>query len=53
MQLEKYQEWLKQMTLEEKVSLFMGRDFWHTVPIERIGITSIKMKEGHHGLRVK
>ena len=53
MQLEKYQEWLKQMTLEEKVSLFMGRDFWHTVPIERIGIPSIKMTDGPHGLRVQ
>ena len=40
-----------QMTLEEKASLTSGRDFWSTQPIERLGIRSIFMTDGPHGLR--
>lgn len=39
------------MTLEEKASLTSGRDFWSTKPIERLGIPSIFMTDGPHGLR--
>ena len=42
---------LSQMTLEEKVSLLQGRDFWHTVPVERLGVPSIMVSDGPHGLR--
>jgi len=39
------------MTLEEKASLCSGRDFWSTRPIDRLGIPSIFMTDGPHGLR--
>jgi beta-glucosidase len=40
-----------QMTLEEKASLTSGRDFWSTKPIARLGLPSIFMTDGPHGLR--
>ncbi len=40
-----------QMTLEEKASLCSGSDFWHTHPIERLGIPAVMMSDGPHGLR--
>ena len=39
------------MSLEEKASLCSGLGFWHTKPIERLGIPSIMMTDGPHGLR--
>ena len=42
---------LKKLTLEEKASLCSGLDNWHTKPIERLGIPSIMMADGPHGLR--
>ncbi len=42
---------LKQMTLEEKVSMLAGIDFWRTRRIERLGIPSIKVSDGPHGVR--
>ena len=39
------------MTLEEKVALVAGRDSWTTVPIERLGIPSIKVSDGPNGAR--
>ncbi|HEX2953394.1 MAG TPA: glycoside hydrolase family 3 C-terminal domain-containing protein, partial [Bacillota bacterium] len=39
------------LTLEEKVSLLSGKDFWGTVPIERLGIPSLVMTDGPHGVR--
>jgi len=42
---------ISQMTLEEKASLCSGKDFWHTKGIERLGIPSIMMTDGPHGLR--
>jgi len=40
-----------EMTLEEKASLCSGRDAWTTKPVERLGIPSIMMTDGPHGLR--
>ena len=42
---------LTQMTLEEKISLTIGQDMWSTHPIERLGLGSINMNDGPHGLR--
>src|SRR5256885_5134147 len=42
---------LADLTLEEKASLLDGADFWHTQPIEGLGIPSIMVSDGPHGLR--
>ncbi len=42
---------LAKMTLREKVSLLSGLDVWHTMPIEHLGIPSITMTDGPHGVR--
>jgi beta-glucosidase len=42
-----------QLTLEEKASLCSGRDFWTTEPIDRLGVPSIVMTDGPHGVRLQ
>jgi len=42
---------ISEMTLEEKVSLCSGLNFWRTKPVERLEIPSIMMTDGPHGLR--
>ena len=49
----KIESLIKQMTLEEKVSLCSGADNWHTRPIERLGIPAIRMTDGPHGCRTE
>lgn len=44
-------ELVAQMTLEEKASLCSGLDFWHTKPIERLGVPAMMVSDGPHGLR--
>ena len=44
-------ELIRQMTLEEKAGLCSGADFWNTMGIERLGIPSVMMTDGPHGLR--
>ena len=42
---------ISQMTLEEKASLCSGASFWDTKPVERLGIPSVMVSDGPHGLR--
>jgi beta-glucosidase len=42
---------LGQLTMEEKASLCLGSDFWHTTSVERLGIAAIMVTDGPHGLR--
>lgn len=42
---------LIQLTLQEKISLLSGKDIWNTQPIERLGIPSLRMTDGPHGVR--
>ena len=42
---------ISEMTLEEKASLLSGLDFWHTKPVERLGVKSVMVSDGPHGLR--
>lgn len=51
MERERIRELVSKMTLEEKASLCSGLDFWNTKGIERLGIPSVMVSDGPHGLR--
>lgn len=42
---------LKELSIEEKCSLLVGKNFWDTYNIDRLNIPSINMSDGPHGLR--
>lgn len=42
---------ISEMTLEEKAGLCSGADFWHTKAVDRLGIESVMLSDGPHGLR--
>lgn len=46
-----HQELINKMTLEEKASLLSGGNFWNTKPVTRLGVPSIMLTDGPHGLR--
>ncbi|MFD0616105.1 beta-glucosidase [Paenibacillus sp. GCM10027629] len=47
----KYKELIEKMTLEEKASFMSGKDFWQTQDMKRLGIHSIFLADGPHGIR--
>ncbi|MDO4337404.1 MAG: glycoside hydrolase family 3 C-terminal domain-containing protein [Eubacteriales bacterium] len=44
-------ELISQMTLEEKAGMCSGLDFWHLKGVERLGVPSVMVSDGPHGLR--
>ena len=42
---------LSKMTLEEKIALCSGKNFWETKGYKKYGIPSMQMCDGPHGLR--
>ncbi|KAK5133616.1 hypothetical protein LTR08_007564 [Meristemomyces frigidus] len=42
---------LAELTLDEKIALLAGKDFWHTVPIPKHGIPSLRTSDGPNGVR--
>lgn len=49
--METIQNLIEEMTLEEKASLCSGMNFWYLKGVERLGIPSIMVTDGPHGLR--
>jgi beta-glucosidase len=47
----KYEEIIKKMTLEEKVSLLSGKDNWQTMNIDKFDIPSMFLTDGPSGIR--
>ncbi len=47
----KYRELISEMTLEEKASLMSGANFWNTKSVDRLGVPSVMLTDGPHGLR--
>lgn len=42
---------ISQLTLEEKISLLAGADFWTSHPVPRLGVPAIKFSDGPNGAR--
>lgn len=42
---------LQQLTVDEKIQLLSGLNFWQTPAIERLGIPSLYITDGPHGVR--
>ena len=41
---------ISQMTLEEKVGMCSGADFWRLKSVEHLGIPTVMVSDGPHGL---
>ncbi len=44
---------LEKLTLEEKANLCTGKDIWHLNGVERLGIPSVTLTDGPHGLSLR
>lgn len=49
---ERTDDLLNRLTLDEKATLFAGKDMWHFHGIERLGIPAIQMTDCGHGITV-
>ena len=49
--MDKYQRLVSKMTLEQKVALVSGKDFWHTVAVPEVGLESMRFSDGPSGVR--
>ncbi len=49
----KQKDGIRQLDIEKKAELLTGEGFWHTKPCAEIGLSSIKVSDGPHGLRVQ
>lgn len=47
----KYTNINQQMTLEGKCYLLSGKNFWETRSVERLGVPSMTLADGPHGIR--
>lgn len=45
------QEIISKMSLEEKCYMLSGKDIWHTKEFHHLGVPSITMSDGPHGIR--
>ncbi len=45
------EEWIAQLTMEEKASLCSGKDVWNTKAVKRLNIPGMLMADGPHGVR--
>lgn len=48
---EQIEKWLCELTLDEKISLCTGKNFWQSQDIERLNIPSFTMSDGTSGVR--
>lgn len=49
--MDRIEDILAQMTLEEKANLCVGATSWTTTPIERLGVPALIVSDGPHGVR--
>lgn len=42
---------LAQLTVDEKIGLTSGTDYWHTFPVHRLNVPSVKTSDGPNGIR--
>ena len=47
----KHEDIISKMTLEEKCYYLSGKDFWQTHAYKRLGVESIMLSDGPHGVR--
>jgi len=48
---QRVEDLLCKLTLKEKVMLLSGKDSWRTAAIDRLGVPSLTMTDGPHGVR--